>query len=98
MTANQWWDIIINGIGLLSIACLSVPALHANKYGKLIYRLSTIKGRFADPNINQVRHELLQNLRELQSQWTAWKGRLLIGGTILAGVSYVLALMKVYYV
>ena len=98
MSANPWWDIVINGIGLVGIACLAVPALHANKYGKLIYRLSTIKGQFADPNINKLRRELLQSLRELQSEWTPWKSRLLIGGTILAGLSYALGLIKVYYV
>jgi hypothetical protein len=87
-------DLWINGIALLSVLCLAVPEFYANRYGRLVARLTINRPRFANPEDYRPRADAIRMLRQLQGDWTAWKGALLIVGTGLAGLSSSLAVLK----
>ncbi len=89
------WDTLSNATGLCGILCLAVPAMYANKYGRLIALLATSKTAYESPKVQESRDKALKALSDLQNTWTAWKSNLLIAGTLLAGISYVLGLLKV---
>ena len=92
--AGTIWDFFINATGLIGILCLAVPAWHANKYGRLVARLSALPTEDIDPEILDIRHETFKALDEIRVQWTAWKSRLLVYGTVLTGASYALGIIK----
>jgi hypothetical protein len=87
-------DLWINGLALLSVCCLAGPAFHANRYGRLVARLTTNRPRFKDGADHRIRADAIRRLRHLQGDWTAWKGTLLLIGTALAGLSSGLAVMR----
>jgi hypothetical protein len=89
------WDIAVNATGLCAILCLAVPAWHANKYGRLAGRLVRSRTAYQSPTVQQSRRNALASLRHLQNEWTVWKSNLLIIGTVLAGLSYLLGLLKI---
>jgi hypothetical protein len=91
MTANQW-DMLINAVGLAGIMLLAIPAFYANAYARLLARIGTNEPR--SPDLREKHSQLLKELRELQESWTPWKGNALIWGTILAGLSYGLGIIK----
>lgn len=82
-------------MGLAGIVCLAVPAWHANKYARLVARISGPEIVFSSPAAHTVREEARESLKQLQNQWTVWKSNLLIAGTILAGSSYIITLVAV---
>lgn len=88
------WDIVANLSGLAGIACLAVPAWHANKYGRLVARLNAASSSDLGEDLSGMQRQAIDSLKELQAEWTAWKGNLLIVGTILAGISYAIPLLK----
>jgi hypothetical protein len=96
MVGLRWgnYDLWVNGLALASVVCLAVPAFHANRYGRLVARLTTNRPKFADPEVRRIRAEVIRQLRRLQGDWTAWKGGLLIAGTGLAAFSSLLAVIK----
>jgi hypothetical protein len=87
-------DLIVSLVGLVSVVCLAVPAWHINKYGRLLARLSPTKTDYADQAVQQMREQARAALQHLQIRWTAWKSNLLVAGTLLAGASYVIAVVK----
>lgn len=87
-------DALINLLGLAGVLCLAVPALHANKYGRLIARLSSSRAAYRNPAVAQMRKDTLAELHKLQNGWTRWKANLLLAGVMLAGASYVLGIAK----
>jgi hypothetical protein len=87
-------DTVINLTGLIGVACLAVPAWYANKYGRLLARLHSSRTPYGGNAGRTLRLAAAHALRQLQDEWTPWKGGLLIVGTMLAGISYLLALVK----
>ncbi len=92
LTGNDW-DLLINGVGLLGVVLLFVPAWHANKYAMLMARLGTLHP--TSLALRQKQQKTMQDLKKLRDSWTPWKGRALIWGTLLAGLSFLLGLAKV---
>jgi hypothetical protein len=90
--SGNTWDELISGTGLLGVVLLAVPALHVNRYGRLLARTSG--GEATSPALQKKRTQLLAKLKHIQESWTFWKGASLIAGTILAGISFVLGLLK----
>jgi hypothetical protein len=88
------WDVVINTIALAGIACLAVPAWHANRYGRLIARLATGGAPFKDPHVLNARKRVLEDLRTLQGEWKRWKANLLIAGTGLSALASILGIVK----
>ena len=91
LTARQW-DVLINAVGLSGILLLAVPAFYANRYGRLLARIGT--GEPSSPDLKVKHAQLLKELKQLQESWTPWKGSALIWGTALAGLSYLLGILK----
>jgi hypothetical protein len=87
-------DLLVNVIGFAGVLCLAVPALHANKYARLVARLAASKAPYKNPAVIAERGKVLVELRELQNAWTRWKANLLLAGVILAGASYLLGIAK----
>ena len=92
MSKPDVWDLAINLIGLVSVLAVSVPALYANRYGRLLYKLAKLDSRSAALKI--ARAGLEADLQKQRDRWS-WKNSvLLLGGTILAGLSYGLGVAK----
>jgi hypothetical protein len=91
-------DIAVNFLGLVGVLLLAGPAFYAAKYGRLAAR-ARASGPIDPKNAELVKiHEnALLGLSEHQSSWTPALSRCLIGGTLCAGFSYVLALMKAWH-
>lgn len=90
------FDLVINGIGLLGVALLAIPALFANSYGRLMAKITKLDGPTitGNPALRRVRRDLVSAIRRKQGEWTPWKSGLLVGGTALAGLSYLLGMIK----
>ncbi len=88
-------DIAVNLLGLIGVLLLAAPALYAAKYGMLAARLKTAGP--IDPNnaeAKKIHDDTLQAIAEHQSEWTSLLSGCLKGGTLLAGLSYLLGLAK----
>lgn len=89
-------DTVGNILGLIGIILLSVPAFYANKYANLIYRVRRSQPNYEDPTIKSDREKATKQLEAIRDQWTPFKSFCLIAGTILAGLSYLLPLVKAF--
>ncbi len=94
MTKSDVWDLVINFVGLCGIACLAVPAQHVNKYARAAAKLASSKTTYADPAMQDNRQAAIKSLRDVRDEWQPWKGKLLILGTVLAGLSYAVGILK----
>ena len=80
--------------GLLSVLLLAFPAGFAARYAYVITKLKKI-GPIGEGNIVREAHEAaLSNLESLRDKWNWFLSACLIGGTALAGISYLLGLLS----
>ena len=88
---------LLGGVaGLSGVVFLAIPALHANKYGRLIARLNASNTRLGDQAAQERNREIARAaLKGLQDSWTPFKANCLIVGTALAGLSSLITMVKV---
>jgi hypothetical protein len=92
------FDLIINCIGLLGVVLLAIPALFVNSYGRMLAKLAKLDGPtvMQNPALQRARRDLAAAIHRKQGDWTPLKGGLLVGGTALAGLSYLLGIIKAW--
>lgn len=99
MTLANALELAIGLTGLASVAALAVPALHANKYARLMARLKSSTTNYANQAEQQAnRREALKQLAEHRDAWTPRKANCLVGGTVLAALSSAIGVLKALFV
>ena len=93
MTILKTLNILVDVFGVLGLALLSVPILHANKYAMLAARLSKLSIDFGDADIAKRQAKVQENLKSLRDSWKPWKANCLKAGTALAVGSYLLSIV-----
>lgn len=90
------FDMLSNGAGLIAVVLLALPALYAAKFGRLATQLRNLPP-LDDTQRSREMHERAR--REIEDQRNAWGSSLnfsLLTGTVLAGLSYAIAILKLF--
>ena len=77
--------------GLAGVGLLAVPALHAARYAQKAGKLSRMRRRFGGALQGEV-SKTIAELREIRDSWGAGKSFMLVTGTVLSALSYVIPL------
>ncbi|UYN97595.1 MAG: hypothetical protein KIT25_11935 [Enhydrobacter sp.] len=85
-------DVAANALGFLGVVLLAFPAFYAARYGVLVAKLAKIAP--FDPLLRDKHKEAIEGLRNAQSEWGPGLSWCLRIGTVLAGGSYFLQLVK----
>jgi hypothetical protein len=94
--SGEAFDLVSNAVGLIAVILLAQPALYAARYGRLATRLRNLTPIDDSPEARLIhdRAEL-----ELEDQGKVWGPSLnfsLLAGTVLAGLSYLIAILKLF--
>lgn len=94
--SGESFDFVSNVVGLIAVILLALPALYAAKFGRLATRLRNLAPLDDSPEARNM-HERAK--RDLEDQRNAWGPSLnfsLLAGTFLAGLSYAIAILKLF--
>jgi hypothetical protein len=94
--SGESFDMLSNAVGLIAVILLALPALYAARFGRLAVQLRNL------PALDKTQasidmHETAR--RKVEDQRNAWDPSLnssLLAGTVLAGLSYAIAILKLF--
>jgi len=87
-------DLCVNLLGFLGLAMLSYPALHAERYARLMLRLRRLGPINNSPEMIAAHAEARKSLTKHQNSWNRAKSFCLLGGTFATAASYLIAGFK----
>lgn len=88
-------NLLVQILGLLGFALLSIPAFYAAKYGKLLVDAEAARP-VSGSGLAESFETALKALANHRDGWKAWKGWCLIWGTLSSIASYALATYVAY--
>lgn len=86
-------DFLIDGTGLLGILFLAILAVRGDRYARWTARLSEASDKVGD-DWQSVAVTAKAKLQELQDGWQPWIRWVLLLGSFLGALSYILALVR----
>ncbi len=89
-------DTAANLLGLVGVALLAFPAFYAAKYGSLIVQVKNIDP--VDVRLKETHERAIKRLADHQGEWRPALSWCLRIGTLFAGASYLIMLMKAIFV
>lgn len=94
--SGESFDLVSNAVGLIAVILLALPALYAAKFGRLATRLRNLAPLDDSPEARNMHERARQELEDQRNAWGPSLNFSLLTGTVLAGLSYAIGILKLF--